>query len=156
MDNAGRRRSFAVLPSCDSGGAVHSCETVGGNFSDEANVVGRNEEVEILRTADLGVGENAIPQEEPAGSPAFAVVGPFVENAGDGGLRSLSSIAMRSRRREATGSEKRRRLPLRRMFADSWTLEGDTAQRVHLFHSHFSLPYKIFLPNFRSFLFILM
>jgi len=93
MDYAGRGRSFAVLPSCAGGSSVQLRETVGGNLADEANVVGRSEEVEILRTADLGVREHAIPEEEPPGSPAFAVIGPLVENAGHGGLPSLSSIA---------------------------------------------------------------
>jgi len=94
MDYAGGGgRSFAVFPSCAGDSSVHSCETVSGNLPDEANIIRRSEEVEILRTADLGVRENAIPEEEPSGSPAFAVIGPLVENTSHCGVPSLSSIA---------------------------------------------------------------
>jgi len=155
MDYTGRGRSFAVFSSCGGDNSVHSCESVGGNFPDEANVVRRSEKVEILRTADLGIRENTVSEEEPSGSPAFAVIGPLVENAGHRGLPSLSSIAEGSHQRKTPRLEKSRRHPLRGMVADSGTLQRDTTQLVHLFHSHF-LSLKILLPYFGPFYFRLI
>lgn len=125
-----------ILPA-HGGGCGFSGETVGGDFSDEADIVDRREEVEVFRPADLGVGEDAIAEEEPAGSPSLAVIGPLVENSGHRSLRSPPRNDVRSARRKTPRPRQRRRLRLRRVAPDPRTLQRDAAQRVHFLHSHF-------------------
>lgn len=125
-----------ILPAHGGSGGV-SGKAVGGVFSDEMNIVDRREEVEIFRPPDLGIREDAIAEEEPAGSPSLAVIGPLVEDAGDRGLRSPPRNAVRSARRKTPGPRQRRGVRLRRVAPDPWTLQRDAAQGMHFLHSHF-------------------
>ncbi|GLT53405.1 hypothetical protein SLA2020_266760 [Shorea laevis] len=82
MDNANR---FLVLPSP----TVHPREPISGDFSDQPDVIcHRREEAQILRPPDFRVRHDAVPQEEPPGSPPLAVIGPLVEHPGHRALRS--------------------------------------------------------------------
>ena len=145
MDNTGGRGRFVALAAhADGGGvAVHPGEAVGGDFADEADVVEGREEVEVLRPPDLGVGEDAVAEEEPPGSPALAVIGPLVQHARHRRLL-LSPPAVRSAHRETRrqAPRPRQRRSLRRVptAPDPRTLQGDAAQRVHFLHSHCLTP----------------
>ena len=142
----GGRRFVILPPHGGGGGGGFSGEAVGSDFTDEADVVDRREEVEVFRPADLGVGEDAIAEEEPAGSPSLAVISPLIENSGHRGLRSPPRNAIRSAGRKTPRPRQRRRLRLRRVAPDPRTLKRDAAQRVHFLHSHFrNLSLSLFL-----------
>lgn len=151
MDNA---NGFLMLPSP----TVHPSKPISGDVSDQPDVIGRlRQDVEILRAPDFGVGQYAVPQKEPPGSPSFAVIGPLVEDAGDRALGS-SRIAVRSAgnrhqtRRQAPGPRQRGRCGLRRSVPKTaaWTLQRDTAERVQFFHSHFFFCKNATNPPFKS------
>jgi len=120
-DGRGRGgRRFVTLP---AHGSSISGKAVGGDFSDEAHIVNRREEVEVFRPADLGIGEDAIAEEEPAGSPSLAVIGPLVENSGHRGLGSPPCNAVRSTGRETPRPGQRSSLGLRRVAPDPRTFQ---------------------------------
>ena len=98
MDNA---NGFLVVLS--SATTVQSREPIGGDFSDQRDVVGgrRHKEVEILRPPDFRIGKNAFAQKEPPGSPSFAVIGPLVEDSGHRGLRSSRNAVRSAGRRRS-------------------------------------------------------
>lgn len=97
----GRRgRRFVTLPPY---GSSISGKSVGGDFSDETHLIHWREEVEVFRPADLGIREDTIAEEEPAGSPSLAVIGPLVENSGHRVLGSPPCNAVRSTGRETPG-----------------------------------------------------
>lgn len=75
------------LPPGGGGGAAG--EAIGGDLADEANVVVGSEEIEggDLRAANLGVGEDAVPQHEPPGSPPLPVIRPLVQHSSHRRLR---------------------------------------------------------------------
>jgi len=141
-DGRGRRgRRFVTLPA--HGGGI-SGKAVGGDFSDEAHIVNRREEVEIFRPADLCIGEHAIAEEKPAGSPSLAVIGPLVENSGHRGLGSPPRNAVRSTSRETPRPGQRSSLGLRRVAPDPRTFQRDAAQGVHFLHTHFQTFFLVF------------
>lgn len=126
--------------------AVNPRKAVSGDLTDESNVVVWRQEAERFGAPNLGVGEDAVSEKKPPGSPPLAVIGPLVENSGDGSLRSrrqAGGIGIRSERRrrqtrwKATGPGER---DLRRLVAESRALQRDAAERVHLLDSHFGQP----------------
>lgn len=99
---------------------------------------------------NLGVRQNSVSQNEPPGSPSFAVIRPLVENSSEAGVRSRrrtsTGIAVRStgnylRRPRRAGPQQRHHL--RRVVPDPGTLQRYTTQRMHFLYSHCSdLPTK--------------
>lgn len=124
MDNADGLSVFSAWAAAGGGGA------------NENDVSPRRR----IGAARLGVGEHAVvPQGEPPGSPALAVVSPLVEDSGDagaGGYVRSSGIGLRSGGGEIDGGASPEERGLRRPLPDPRTLQRYAAERVHLLHPH--------------------
>jgi hypothetical protein len=98
----------------------------------------RREEAQILGPPDFSVGHDAVPQEEPPGSPTLAVIGPLVEHPGHRALRSPRITVGSAGKpcRQAPGPPQRRRggsVP----DTPAGALQRYAAKWMQFFHSHF-------------------